>query len=456
MKNETYVGGNKLLLAIVLSILTYWLFAQSFLNIGSLVQQTYMTNDAIISIAVSLTSLFTGVFMVAAGGTADKYGRVKIMRVGLILNIIGSIFVISSDLTPLLLIGRGIQGFSAACLMPATISLINTYYHGKERHKALSMWSIGSYGGTGLSSVFAGFLAAYIGWQWIFIVSIIVTGIVLILIKDVPEIKADRKNTSKFDFLGLLLFVISMLSINIVITQSSEIGWTSPIIIVLLFIFIISVVLFYFYEKHKKDPLIDFSLFSSRYFIGTVTSNFLLNTSIGALSLYNLFTQQHFQISGSISGLITLPYMFGVLATIRIGEKMMEQYEAKKPMKMGSLIVTVGILLLSLSFLPQTLYIIVSLIGFLCFGMGLGFFATPALNTAVVHTPKEKLGIASGIYKMVATIGTAFGITIFTTVYLAIDEQVSRTMGSFIAFLVCTLFMFLSFISTKYIIPDKE
>lgn len=84
MKNETYVGGNKLLLAIVLSILTYWLFAQSFLNIGSLVQQTYMTNDAIISIAVSLTSLFTGVFMVAAGGTADKYGRVKIMRVGLI------------------------------------------------------------------------------------------------------------------------------------------------------------------------------------------------------------------------------------------------------------------------------------------------------------------------------------------------------------------------------------
>ena len=57
---------------------------------------------------------------------------------------------------------------------------------------------------------------------------------------------------------------------------------------------------------------------------------------------------------------------------------------------------------------------------------------------------------------MVATIGAAFGITIFTTVYLAIDEQVSRTMGSFIAFLVCTLFMFLSFISTKYIIPDKE
>src|SRR5699024_4024813 len=289
---------------------------QSFLNIGPLVQQTYTTSDALLNIAVSLTSLFTGVFMVAAGGFADKFGRVKIMRIGLTLSIIGSILVIISDFTFLLLLGRAIQGFSAACLMPATISLINTYYHDKERHKALSMWSIGSYGGTGLSSVFAGFLVAYIGWQWIFIVSIIVTGIVLILIKDVPEIKADRKNTSKFDFLGLLLFVISMLSINIVITQSGEIGWTRPIIIVLLFIFIISVVLFYFYEKHKKDPIIDFSIFLSRYFIGIVTSKFLLNTSIGAPSLYNLFTQQHFKISGSISGLITLPDMFGSLATV--------------------------------------------------------------------------------------------------------------------------------------------
>src|SRR5699024_10577120 len=96
----------------------------------------------------------------------------------------------------------------------------------------------------------------------------------------------------------------------------------------------------------------------------------------------------------------------------------------------------------------------------LCFGMGLGFFATPGLNTAVVHTPKEKLGIASGIYKMVATIGAAFGITIFTTVYLVIDEHVSRTTGSFIAFLLFALFMFLSFlcsiVSTFFFVFDEH
>lgn len=450
------VGGNKLILALVLSILTYWLFAQSFLNIGPLVQQTYTTSDALLNIAVSLTSLFTGVFMVAAGGFADKFGRVKIMRIGLTLSIIGSILVIISDFTFLLLLGRAIQGFSAACLMPATISLINTYYHDRERHKALSMWSIGSYGGTGLSSVFAGLIATYIGWQWIFIASIIVTLIVLLMIKDVPEAKATQSHTSKFDFWGLILFVISTLSINIVITQGGDIGWYNPTIIILVLVFVITLTLFYFYEKRKREPLIDFSLFSSRYFIGTVTSNFLLNTSIGALALYNIFTQQHFHLTGFVSGLITLPYMFGVLITIRIGERMMETHEAKKPMKLGSLIVTLGILLLSLSFLPTPIYIIGSLIGFLCFGMGLGFFATPGLNTAVVHTPKEKLGIASGIYKMVATIGAAFGITIFTTVYLVIDEHVSRTTGSFIAFLVCALFMFLSFISTRFIIPEVK
>src|SRR5699024_3819882 len=133
-----------------------------------------------------------------------------------------------------------------------------------------------------------------------------------------------------------------------------------------------------------------------------------------------------------------------------------ETHEAKKPMKLGSLIVTLGILLLSLSFLPTPIYIIFSFIGFLCFGMGLGFFATPGFNTAVLHISIENLVFALGIYKIVETISSAFGITIFTTVYLVIDEHVSRTTGSFIAFLVCALLMFLSFISTRFIIPEVK
>ncbi|MBO1199423.1 MFS transporter [Staphylococcus simiae] len=451
-----YQGGNKLITAIMLAILTYWLFGQSFLNIGPHVQQTYQSSAGIINIAISLTSLFTGVFMVTAGGFADRFGRVKIMRLGLVLSIIGSILIIITHSSWLLLVGRAVQGFSAACLMPATISLINTYYYGNARHRAMSFWSMGSYGGTGLASLLAGSIATAISWQWIFIISIIVTLISFYLLRDVPEVKEDSHHNTQFDFLGLLLFIIFMLSLNVIISMGNQIGWLSATTLLLALLFIISLYGFIMIEKRRQDPFIDFSLFSSRFFIGTVIANFLMNTTVGTLALFNIFAQQNFNISGLYSGFLTIPYMFGVLITIRIGERMMRERQAKIPMMIGSGFVALGMLFIGLTVIPFNVYIFSSLFGFLLFGMGLGFFATPGLNTAVSNAPSEKVGIASGIYKMVATIGAAFGITIFTSLYNMIKASSSMTIAAMTGFLLCMVFVIIAIFITKWIIPNKQ
>ena len=103
-----------------------------------------------ISIAVSLTALFSGMFVVGAGGLADKIGRVKMTNIGLLLSIIGSALIIITNLPALLILGRIIQGVSAACIMPSTLAIMKTYYEGAERQRALSYWSIGSWGGSGI------------------------------------------------------------------------------------------------------------------------------------------------------------------------------------------------------------------------------------------------------------------------------------------------------------------
>ncbi|PWG68369.1 MFS transporter, partial [Enterobacter mori] len=87
---------NKLILAIVLSILTYWLFAQSFINISTQVQQTYQTTTGIVNLSVSLTSFATGLFMVGAGDVSDKIGKLRMTYIGIILSIIGSLLIIIS------------------------------------------------------------------------------------------------------------------------------------------------------------------------------------------------------------------------------------------------------------------------------------------------------------------------------------------------------------------------
>ena len=81
------------------------------------------------------------------------------------------------------IIGRIIQGLSAACIMPATIALMKAYFEGADRQRALSYWSIGSWGGSGVCSFSGGAIATYMGWKWIFIFSIIFAILALWLIK---------------------------------------------------------------------------------------------------------------------------------------------------------------------------------------------------------------------------------------------------------------------------------
>src|SRR5690606_21173755 len=167
-----YHGTNKLILGIVFGVITFWLFAQSMVNIVPAVQADLGISLDIINIAISLTALFSGIFIVVAGGLADKYGRMKLTYVGMGLSIVGSLCLVLAQGSVLLIIGRIVQGLSGACIMPATMALVKTYYDGAERQRALSYWSIGSWGGSGVCSFAGGAIATYMGWRWIFIFSI--------------------------------------------------------------------------------------------------------------------------------------------------------------------------------------------------------------------------------------------------------------------------------------------
>src|ERR1043166_906268 len=170
---DTQRGTNRLLIGIVLAVITFWLFAQTTLNVAPAMGEELRISQSLNNIAVSITALFSGIFIVVAGGLADRLGRVKLTYAGLALSILGSLLIALSPAgtAAFLMAGRVIQGISAACVMPATLALMKAYYDGKDRQRALSFWSIGSWGGSGLSSLFGGFVASTLGWRWIFWIS---------------------------------------------------------------------------------------------------------------------------------------------------------------------------------------------------------------------------------------------------------------------------------------------
>ena len=117
---------------LILGVITFWLFAQTTLNVAPAMREELGISESLNNLAVSITALFSGIFIVVAGGLADRLGRVKITYLGLALSVVGSLLIAVSPAGTLAfkMTGRVIQGLSAACIKPATLALIKDYFDG--------------------------------------------------------------------------------------------------------------------------------------------------------------------------------------------------------------------------------------------------------------------------------------------------------------------------------------
>ncbi|QCU78308.1 MFS transporter [Citricoccus sp. SGAir0253] len=440
----TWTPNDRWLTGVVLAVVTFWLFAQTLLNVIPGIQEKLGIELTVANLAVSITSLFSGIFIVVAGGLADRIGRTRILNIGVILGAVGSLLIVvtpedAGALTAALLLGgRIVQGLSAACIMPSSMALIKTFYEGRARQRALSFWSIGSWGGSGLCALFGGFMAtSVLGWRSIFVLSILVSLASLVLLRGTPESRAEAPagGYRRFDWGGVVAFIVMLVALNVYISQGPNIGWLSLAGIGLVAVTIVAGLVFLQVEVHQHAPFLDLALFRNGTFTGATLSNFLLNGAAGTLIVALGLVQVAAGMSSLQSGLLTIGYLVAILATIRVGEKLLQRFGPRKPMLWGSMITGVGILLCSMTFLLIEQYIVLTVIGFTLFGIGLGFYATPSTDAALSNVPDNQVGAASGIYKMASSLGNAIGVAISAALYVAgqaVDPDLIRSWGFFI------------------------
>lgn len=430
---QTFKGNDKALLGIVLGVLTFWMFAGTIgtvarsvltdINGGPIdqVANPYVSLSQM-NLAVSITALFSGLFIVFLGGLADRLGRVRIAITGNVLGIVGAtliIFAKGSVALPLLLSGRAIQGLSAACIMPATMALVKTYWEGEARQRAVSMWSIGSWGGSGVAALFGGFVASTANWRIIFYISVVVSIISIVLLRGIPESKAPQTTHKKFDVVGLIIFMVSVLALMIVLIFGRQIGWTAPLTLGLVAVAVIGLVVFVWYETRPENPFIDFKLFKNTIFTGATISNFVLNGTIGLL----IVSQQMLQIARPElfnpwkAGLLTVGYAIAIIAFIPVGQKLLRAFGPRKPMMWGAMIVALACIFLMPTNLLVGQYTILAIIAYTLFGVGLGFYATPSTDAALSNLPPAQAGSGAGIYKMASSLGGAIGAALSLTIF---------------------------------------
>jgi DHA2 family multidrug resistance protein-like MFS transporter len=423
---ERFQGNDRVLFGIILGVITFWLFAQTTLNIAPDMERDLGLGASTMNTAVAITALFSGIFIVVIGGLADRVGRVRIVRIGFYLSIVGSLLVglapVGRWASSFLLTGRALQGLSGACIMPASLALVKTYWDGAARQRAVSLWSIGSWGGSGVSALFGGLVTQSLGWRYIFFASIVVALLGLMLMRGTPESRASNQATYHFDFAGVITFMVAMVALQIVVTQGNKLGWTSLPVLALTAVALVTGALFFRIETRTSAAFVDFSLFSNSTYAGATLSNFLLNAVTGTMIVSLELVQLGGKMTAKQAGMLTLGYAVAIISFIRVGEKLLQRFGPRKPMVWGCLITGLAILLLSPANLLLKDYRILAIIGYTLYGTGLAFYATPSTDAALSNLPEGQAGAGSGIYKMASSLGAAFGVAISAAIFTAISS----------------------------------
>lgn len=422
---ETYQGTDKALVGIVLGVMTFWLFAQSTLNVGPLMAKDVGIPMHIMNVAISASGLFSGMCIVVAGGFADRWGRKRVAMIGNLINIVGSLLVATAFGpfgTTMMIGGRIFQGIAAASIMPSTMALVQTYWQGRGRQRALSMWSIGSWGGGGICAVFGGALASSaLGWRSIFFLCAAVSVVSILLMREMPEAKANVKTTG-FDVKGIISLMITIVALQLIITQGASFGWLSPTVIGLLVTFIVAFWFFVRMETDNDSAFVDFRLFRNKTFSATCVVNAIMNATSGILAAFLWVMQDGASYSAGQAGLITLGYAIFVVLFIRVGEKMMQRYNVRTPMLLGCSIVFVSIIMLMFTNVMTGTYVVIAAVAFSLYGLGLGLFATPVTDAALCGLPEDQYGSGAGIFKMASSLGAGLGAAIAAATYTALKE----------------------------------
>src|SRR5579863_6853682 len=138
---------------------------------------------------VTAYALTFGGFLLLGGRAADLLGRRRILMLGLAIFTAASLGAGLARTDGLLIAMRGLQGFGAAVVLPAALSIVmNMFAEGAERNKALGLWgAIGASGAT-VGMLAGGALTRYAGWPYIFYLNVAVGGTALLLARRVvPE-----------------------------------------------------------------------------------------------------------------------------------------------------------------------------------------------------------------------------------------------------------------------------
>lgn len=381
------------------------------------IAKSFAMNNILQNWVDTIYLLSIAVFSIPCGKICQKYGLNKILKVGIIFFLIGTLGTALSLNASMLLLFRVVLGIGSALLNVSSIALIVEAMPNEKKGPALGIAVAAVYIGIALSPILGGSLIFNFGWQSLFIATI---PVILLNYYLSNKIKKEwiHYDNNKFDINGTILYSVGIVLFIYGFTRILE--FTGQILTI---IGIILLVIFGIWELKSSNPIFEMKLFKNiRFAAANLACLFSYFATFMITYVYNYHLQYIMGMNSQTAGLYLI-----ITPSIMVLMSILSGYLIKKIK--GEYLTGTGLIILAVAFillctLSNTTPLEIILIAMTLHGIGYGLFSSP--NTVLITTsvPEEETSKASASLSAMRLIGQTVSLGIFTTVFAIIMSNV--------------------------------
>jgi EmrB/QacA subfamily drug resistance transporter len=366
--------------------------------------------------------LMLGGFLLLGGRLADLLGRRRILLTGLTLFSFASLLAGVAGSADLLIGARALQGFGAALIPPAALSILAvTFAEGAERNRALGLYGAvtGVSGSVGV--VASGLLTDGAGWHWVFRINVPI-GVVLIAMAAVflPADGAARRRSEHFDVAGAVTITAGLLLLIYGLNYGAGHGWASGSTLGLFAASVVLLSAFVRIEARSRSPLVPGSSVRNRTLAAAnLSAFFTFGAFFAFIFLGSLLMQQVLGYSATRTGVAWLATTAtSFVAAAITGGKLVALVGVRRLLVVAQSLLAISVLLLTR--IPAGGSFATDLLPALLLAGVAGGMAAPAAQIgALSGVTNSMTGLASGLLETMREIGGAVGVAAVSTVLVS-------------------------------------
>lgn len=417
-------------------------------SVPSIIDDLGITSSQAQWVQEAYTLVFAA-FLLMFGRLADRWGRLRLFLLGVVIFVLASVLAAVADSGGQLIAARLVQGIGGALMLPTSLSIINAGFRGKDRAIAFAVWG-GTIGGTAaLGPLLGGWLTTDFSWRWAFGINVPLGLIVffgaLVFVKESKDTSAE----TGVDVIGALLSVVGIGLIVFGLIEGRNYGWWSTLgepalggvtwgwgispVPVAFAAGLAALAVFGLVEANRnkagRTVLLDLKLFRlSSFRNGNIAAAIVSLGEFGILFALPLWLQNVLGLTAFKTGQVLLALALGSFLASGFGAQITQRKGPIFVVRLGIVLEFIGVLGLGLVAAPDAgLWPVLALL--FIYGMGVGLATAQLTGVVLADVPVASSGQGSGIQSTMRQLGSALGIAVLGTVlFTSLGSQLNKSL----------------------------